>query len=325
MKKQIHSLVIGGRGFIGSHLVDSLLVKGCKVRSFDRPGVTSLEENHPSNSNIEQIDGDFLNEVDIGNALVDCDICYHLVSTTTPKSSNDNPLFDVESNILATVRLLTKAVKAGVKKIVFASSGGTVYGIPTQVPTPENHATNPICSYGITKLTIEKYLDLFHKLHGLDYSILRVANPYGERQQTNKDQGAVAVFLQKALHREEIEIWGDGSIIRDYIYIGDVISALLAASDYAGAERVFNIGAGRGLTLNNVLDSIDKVIGYPTQRRYIAGRGYDVPSNVLSVERARQELGWSPRVGFEEGLEYFFNFLSKTQAVNNKLLEVHIS
>lgn len=297
-----HSLVIGGKGFIGSHLIDALLAKGCRVRGFDLPGLTPLEKNHTLNVDFELIEGDFLNEVDISNALVGCDICYHLVSTTNPKSSNDNPIFDVGSNILGTIRLLNYAIKAGIKKIVFVSSGGTVYGVPSQIPIPEDHSTDPICSYGISKLAIEKYLDLFQRLYGLDYSVLRVANPYGERQQTNKGQGAIAVFLQKALCGEEIEIWGDGSVIRDYIHIDDVTSALLAAAEYNGTRRIFNIGAGQGLSLNNVLDAIDRVSEHPTIRRYLTGRECDVPVNVLSIDRAKQELGWSPRVDFEVGL-----------------------
>jgi UDP-glucose 4-epimerase len=305
----MYSLVIGGHGFIGSHLVVALLQNGQLVRSFDRPGVLPLLVNTGTNANLDVVEGDFLSGSDLSKALVDCDICYHLVSTTTPRSSNEDPVFDIESNILGTVRLLNEAVKAGVKKIIFVSSGGTVYGVPTLVPTPESHATNPTCSYGITKLAIEKYLDLYYKLHGLNYSILRVANPYGMGQQSNKGQGAIAVFLHKALRGEEIEIWGDGSIIRDYVYIDDVISALQAAANYDGAEHVFNIGAGKGLSLNGVLDSIDRLIGHPTARNYVEGRGYDVPSNILSVEKAKQELQWEPAIDFEVGLGYFLNYL----------------
>ena len=309
MMKKFCTLVIGGRGFIGSHLVSALLKSGHRVRSFDRQGIGSKGGGSVLNSNLEQVDGDFVIEADLARAMDGCEICYHLVSTTTPTSSNDNFIHDVDTNILATIRLLDQAVKAGVKKVVFASSGGTVYGVPEQVPIPESHATDPICSYGIVKLTIEKYLDLFYKLHRLEYSILRISNPYGEGQPANKGQGAVAVFLNKAMQLEEIEIWGDGSVIRDYIHIGDVVSALIAASKYVGNVRIFNIGAGRGLTLNYVLDAIDNVVEQPTRRLYLPGRRFDVPSNVLSVERAYQELGWTPQVEFEDGLKYFFNYL----------------
>jgi UDP-glucose 4-epimerase len=251
-------LVLGGRGFIGSHLVDALLIRGFSVRCFDRPHVIPLGDAHLTNSNFELCEGDFASETDVAEALEGCDVCYHLVSTTLPKSSNADPIFDVETNVLGTVRLLTHAVKAGMKKVIFVSSGGTVYGVPTRTPIPEEHPTDPICSYGITKLAIEKYLGLFKQLHGLDYTVLRLANPYGERQRTYASQGAVAVFLGKVLRGESVEIWGDGSVVRDYIHIADVVDALLVALEQTGNEHVFNIGAGRGHSLNEVLTRLKK-------------------------------------------------------------------
>src|SRR6516164_2664646 len=154
-------LVLGGLGFIGSHLVDALLAEGHFVRCFDRANVIALEKSHLFYGDIEIFEGDFVSETDIVHALSGCDICFHLVSTTLPKSSNADPAFDVETNVVGTVRLLSQAVKAGVKKVIFVSSGGTVYGIPKHIPIAETHPTDPICSYGITKLAIEKYLALF--------------------------------------------------------------------------------------------------------------------------------------------------------------------
>ncbi|MBP1150398.1 NAD-dependent epimerase/dehydratase family protein [Methylocaldum sp. RMAD-M] len=304
-------LVLGGRGFIGSHLVDALLAKGYRVRCFDRPHVMPLGESHIENQNFELFEGDLVSEADVAAALEGCDICFHLISTTLPKSSNADPVFDVESNLLGTVRLLTHAVKTSVKKVVFVSSGGTVYGTPVQVPIPETHPNNPICSYGITKLTIEKYLGLFHQLHDLDYAVLRIANPFGERQRTHASQGAVAVFLGKALRGSPIEIWGDGSVIRDYIHINDVVSAMLSVLDYSGPEHVFNIGSGHGLSLNEVLDAIERVTHRPTLRRYVAGRPFDVPASVLCIERAKLLLGWTPAVSFEDGLARFADWLEQ--------------
>lgn len=295
-------LVLGGRGFIGSHLVDALLARGHHVRCFDRPHVVPLGEAHLSNPSFELYEGDLVSEADVTEALVGCEVCFHLVSTTLPKSSNADPVFDVESNVLGTVRLLTHAVKSGLNKVIFVSSGGTVYGVPTQLPIPETHPTDPLCSYGISKLAIEKYLGLFNHLHGLDYTVLRIANPYGERQRTHASQGAVAVFLGKVMRGEPVEIWGDGSVVRDYIHIDDVVSALLAALDREGKERVFNIGSGRGVSLNEMLDVIEKVTKRKTIRRYVAGRAFDVPASVLCIERARNTLGWSPQVEFEHGL-----------------------
>lgn len=209
--------------------------------------------------------------------------------------------------------MLTLALEAGVKKVIFVSSGGTVYGEPTQVPIPETHATDPVCSYGIAKLAIEKYLALFHHLHGLDYTVLRLANPFGEGQRTHASQGAIAVFLGKVLRDEPIEIWGDGSVVRDYIHVADVVQALLAALEPSTQEHVFNIGSGRGHSLNEVLDTIEKITGRVAIRKYLPGRGFDVPLSVLNIDRAKNVLGWAPAVGFEEGVERFVKWMQDGQ------------
>jgi UDP-glucose 4-epimerase len=235
-------------------------------------------------------------------ALIGCDVCYHLVSTTLPQSSNADPVFDIETNVAGTVRLLNHAVRLGVKKVVFVSSGGTVYGIPRSVPISEDHPTNPICSYGITKLAIEKYLHLYLALHGLEYTVLRLANPFGERQRIQASQGAVAVFMGKVLRGEKIEIWGDGSVVRDYVYIGDAVEAMVKAAGYRGDERVFNIGSGKGVSLNEILEGLEAVTGQKADRRYTAARAFDVPVSVLAVARARAALGWTPTTPFTEGL-----------------------
>jgi UDP-glucose 4-epimerase len=316
MKTPKRCLVLGGRGFIGSHLIDALLDLGCIVRCFDRPHVLQLGESHLSNPAFELFEGDLTSETDVAEAVDGCDICYHLVSTTLPKSSNADPVFDIESNVLGTVRLLTHAVKSGLKKVIFVSSGGTVYGVPKQVPILETHSNDPICSYGITKLAIEKYLGLFHQLHGLDYTVLRLANPFGERQRTHASQGAVAVFLGKVLRGEPVEIWGDGSVVRDYIHIADVVDALLLSSEKTSHARVFNIGGGRGHSLNELLDAIEKATGCIANRIYLPGRTFDVPISVLCIERAKQSLGWTPQIDFEHGLRRFAEWILKHPNAN---------
>lgn len=300
-------LVLGGNGFIGSHLVDALLESGYSVRLFDRPNTVFLGNQLPAN--IEIMYGDLNSEADISAALAGCDICFHLISTVVPASSNLDPIFDIETNLTGTVRLLNYAVKAGLKKIIFLSSGGTVYGVPTHLPIDENHPTNPLCSYGITKLAIEKYLHLYQQLHGLDYTVLRLANPFGERQRINAAQGAIAVFLGKALRHEKIEIWGDGSVIRDYIHISDVISAMLKSVTYQGPEHVFNIGSGQGVSLNEVLDGIESVTGQPVTRCYTPQRAFDVPISVLAITRAMSALDWAPKTTFITGLEKMMRWL----------------
>ncbi len=297
------SVVFGGRGFIGSHLVDLLLERGGIVRSFDRPyGLGPGLRSEPV-ARLEQVQGDFTSSSDVSQALSGCDYCFHLVSTTLPQGSNADPVYDVESNLVSSLRLMEHAVQHGVKKLVFVSSGGTVYGIPKSQPIAESHPTDPICSYGIAKLAIEKYLGLFRLLHGLEYKVLRLSNPFGQRQRTESSQGAVAVFLGKALRNETIEIWGDGSVVRDYVYISDVVRAIASAALSTAAETTFNIGSGRGVSLNEILDAMESLLGAPIRRSYSAPRPFDVPVNVLDISLARSKLGWSPSVAFEVGLK----------------------
>lgn len=310
-QEHAHCLVLGGRGFIGSHLVDALLAQGHPVRCFYKASPFDAPPPPSSGRRLEYFEGDLNDPARVAEALQGIDTVFHLISTTLPQSSNEDPAFDVSSNVLSTVRLMTDAVRLGVKRVVFVSSGGTVYGVPQVSPIPETHPTDPVCSYGITKLAIEKYMGLFRHLHGIECSVLRIANPFGERQRMRSGQGAVAVFLGKVLRGETLDIWGDGSVVRDYIYISDVIDALLAAMRYSGPEYVFNIGSGQGHSLNEVLQALENVTGRPAQRNYLPGRAFDVPSNVLCIERAGQQLGWAPKVGFEDGLRRFADWANQ--------------
>jgi len=295
-------LLIGGGGFLGSNLCDSLLAQGFSVKVFERPNLLQYRC-FSSDENIEWVEGDFLNPDDISKAIKDCDIIYHFASTTIPESSNENPVYDIETNLIATVKLADLAIKNGIKKIIFPSSGGTVYGIPEVIPIKESHPSNPLCSYGITKLAIEKYFQLYHILYGLDYCILRIANPYGMRQRVTGAQGAVCVFLYKALKGSTIEIWGDGNVVRDYIYVSDVVDALVKAITYDGGDRIFNIGSGKGHSLNDILIDIEKLIDRPVKRIYKQRRPLDVPINILDIEKACKLLQWQPKNSFSQGLE----------------------
>ncbi len=294
-------LILGGGGFIGSFIADRMLSLGHPVRIFERPRVLPYRV-FGREERVEWFAGDFQSAADIQAAADGCNVVFHMVSTTLPKGSNDDPIYDVESNVVGTLRLLTAAVLGRVRKVVFISSGGTVYGIPERIPVAEGHPTEPLVSYGIAKLAIEKYLNLYWYLHGLEYSVLRVANPYGERQRVDTAQGAVAVFLSKALAGDPIEIWGDGSVTRDYIYIEDVVDAFIMAMNHEGEPRVFNVGSGEGRSLNQLLTTIEDLLGRPVERRYLPPRKFDVPVNVLDISRARDVLGWQPRVSFRDGL-----------------------
>ncbi|MGQ3889919.1 NAD-dependent epimerase/dehydratase family protein [Legionella sp. CNM-1927-20] len=301
-------LIIGGGGFIGSHLVEALINQEYKVRVFNRS--SNLPFTDGLLKKIEFIQGDFTNEAALINALNDCDVCFHLISTVLPKSSNIDPIYDIQTNLVGTVKLLDYAVQARIKKIVFLSSGGTVYGYPKQLPIDEDHPTNPLCSYGITKLAIEKYLELYHQLYGLKYIILRLANPFGEKQRTNASQGIIPIFLKKILRNEKVEIWGNGSIIRDYIYISDVVNALIKTIPYQGAERIFNIGSGEGRSINDILEAIESALGQTVKKHFTTGRVFDVPASVLAIDRAKQFLNWQPKISFNDGLKCTINWLT---------------
>lgn len=294
-------VILGGAGFIGSHLAPALLAAGHAVRIFDRPDRDHVQA-FPWRNDVEWCEGDFVNPVDTQRALAGQEIVYHLVSTTLPQNSNENPVYDVESNLAGSLSLLQLAVRNQVGKVIFVSSGGTVYGIPRQIPIPETHATDPLCSYGICKLAVEKYLYLFRTLHGLAYCVLRLSNPFGERQRIASAQGAVTTFLHKALHGEEIEIWGDGSVVRDYIYVADAVQALIAAIDTRADGQVINVGSGLGQSLNDILAAIEILTGAPVRCCYTPGRPFDVPVNILDITRAQSVLDWRPGVSFAEGL-----------------------
>lgn len=302
-------LILGGAGFLGSHLTDGILNAGNSVRVFDRPNITK-HRHFEKEEKIEWFEGDFTNINDLGEAIQDCEIIFHFISTTLPKSSNENPIYDVETNLVGTLRLLELARTNKVKKIIFASSGGTVYGVPNEVPIKETHRTEPICSYGITKLTIEKYLKLYHFLYGIDFCVLRISNPYGEWQRPTSGQGAVTVFLNNALRNKMITIWGDGSVVRDFIYAGDVREALLKSVHYNGEEKVFNIGAGYGMSLKEIILEIEILLEKPIKVEFVERRSFDVQSNVLDISKAKKELGWEPKTSFREGLKKNLKWLS---------------
>jgi UDP-glucose 4-epimerase len=301
--------VFGGGGFIGSSICDRLLQCGHQLKVFERPRISPYRV-FSKDESVEWIAGDFSSKHDIETFIDGVDVVMHLVSSTLPRGSNEDVVFDVQSNVVSTLHLLNSMVAKKIKKIVFISSGGTVYGNPLYTPIDEAHPTNPTVSYGITKLMIEKYLLLFQKLYGIKTNILRVANPYGERQRIETAQGAVGVFLSKALRHEPIEIWGDGTVIRDYVYVGDVADAFARAVEYDGAESVFNISSGRGKSLNELIEIVTETIGLNCDVKYLPPRSFDVPVSILANSLAIKELGWSPNTEFHDGIKKTANWMS---------------
>lgn len=301
---KLRCLVTGGNGFIGRHVCAALQNAGHQFRVLD-----IAIANQPL-SGAEQIVGSFADSSVLEQGLRGCDSIIHLGWTSLPASSNQAPLNDVKFNIGGTIRLLEQAVAAGVKTVIFASSGGTVYGLTEETPVAEGHPTQPLCSYGISKLTVEKYLEFFHHHHGLRTISLRIANPYGPGQDPHKPQGAVAVFSQFALDNQTAEIWGDGHVVRDFIYIQDVAQAFAAALSNDQAQGVFNIGSGVGTSLNDLIYLIEQTTQKTLKRRHHPPRQFDVPVSVLDVQKAKEILQWQPTTPFEKGLLHTMTWLN---------------
>jgi UDP-glucose 4-epimerase len=310
-------VIFGGGGFIGSAIADKLLEEGHSLRIFERPRVPPYRA-FESHENVEWISGDLQSKHDLEEAIKGVDGVLHLVSTTLPKSSNDDPIYDIQTNVIATLNMLDVMVEQKVKKIVFISSGGTIYGKPVNCPLSEDHPTNPEVSYGISKLTIEKYLYLYSKLYNIKPVTLRVANPYGERQRIETAQGAIAAFVSRATAGKKIDIWGDGSVTRDYIYIKDIADAFSKALSYQGSELIFNIGSGEGTTLNTLIGLIENIIETPIDRNFLPARTFDVPVNVLDCALAKRELGWKAQFRLQEGLKRTIKWYIESKPLINQ-------
>ena len=296
-QQRLSCVVLGGGGFIGVNLCRRLIARQFRVRAFGRRCLFP-----EALAGVEWYPGDFTDASALAAAIETFDVVFHLVHATTPQSANLDMANDVENNVVSTIALLDICRKLSVKRIVFVSSGGTIYGTPAQVPTPETAPTEPITAYGISKLAIEKYLALHEYLYGLDYRVLRVTNPFGPFQVALKNQGIIAAILSRALNGESIDIWGDGSVVRDFIFVDDVIDALEAAAADRSSERIFNIGSGRGRSLREIIETIERLGGQKVNINWNPKRAVDVPMSTVAIDRARSTLGWTPKVEFETGL-----------------------
>jgi UDP-glucose 4-epimerase len=302
-------LVLGGSGFLGSHIVDKFLAEKHDVCVYD----LYPERFRRSPKGIKFYTGDFGNVGALDELIsTGFDAVIHCVSTTTPKSSNESPEFDIQSNVIGTLYLLDICVKHNVGKLVFMSSGGTVYGdIGDLNLVNESHAVKPMCSYGVSKLTIERYLDVYKHQRGLDYVALRLSNPFGERQSPLRALGALTVFLHRTLKGQNVEVWGDGRVTRDYIYVGDVANAVYLAT-VSPTSGVYNVGSGKGLSLREILDRISHVVGIEPTVTWMAPRSFDVPRIVLDATRLKNATDWNCITSLEEGIEITSGWLRAT-------------
>jgi UDP-glucose 4-epimerase len=259
---------------------------------------------------VEHISSSLDTDYAVRESLVGVDVVFHLAWTSIHEVATRDPGADVTTNLLSSLRLISGCRQENVQRLVFLSSGGTVYGPARYLPVDENHPTDPISAYGITKLAVEKYLQMYHHLYGLPYMVLRPSVPYGPGQDPRRRQGAVVTFLSRIANHERLEIWGDGSVIRDYFYIGDLIAAIVAAAQVDDpTERIVNIGGGRGYSLNDLIGVIESVVGKNAQVVYEPGRPFDVPSLVLDTSRAKEVLGWAPQVELPRGIEHTWRWI----------------
>lgn len=301
-------LVTGGTGFIGAQLVEDLLKEEHNVTVI---GKSARPENLTEVFNkINYIQANIFTDIKLEEILKDIDIVYHLLWTSLPRQSFDTLLNDLHFNVSFGISLLQAAVNNKVKKVVFTSSGGTVYGITSSPIIKENHPLDPVSSYGVTKLAFEKYLQLFEREYGLQYTVFRVANAYGVKQDPYRRQGVISTWLQKILDNEIIEIWGDGNVVRDYIYVKDISSAMVKAINLKDSV-ILNLGSGKGYSLNQILREMELLIGSKIPVIYKPQHKNDVPVNILDIEKAKNVLEWNPEVSIQNGIKLTYEFLKE--------------
>lgn len=301
----MHTLVTGGAGFIGSTLVDRLVRDGHEVVVLDDLRRGRRNNLHAAlatgRCTLREID---IMDPDLATSLVEArpDVVFHLAAQVDVRASVADPLLDATQNILATVNLAEAARRSDTRKIVFASSGGSIYGAPEQLPVSESAPVSPRSPYAASKACAEVYLNMYRELYGLDCTHLALANVYGPRQDPNGEAGVVAIFASALLAGRPTSIFGDGGNTRDYVYIDDVVDALVAASGERGGGQRYNIGTGRQTSDRALHSLVAKAIGVPDKPRHLPARPGDVRASAIDATAALVELGWCPRVELTEGI-----------------------
>jgi len=298
-------LVTGGAGFVGSHLVDALIQQGHRVVVVDNLSTGCLENINPAAM--------FYN-VDICSPELDKifekerpELVNHQAAQTVIQRSMEDPAFDAKQNILGGLNLILQCLRFGVKKIVYASSGGAVYGEPKYRPVDESHPVNPVSYYGVSKHTIEHYLHVFCLEYTLRYVVLRYSNIYGPRQSPKGEAGVVAIFTRQMLQGEPPTIFGKGDKTRDYVYVSDVVTANLLATG-KGENSIYNIGTGVETSDQEIFNLLAELTGYQGSPHYAPVRKGEIYRSCLDYSKAQKEIGWQPRFLLREGLTETVNY-----------------
>jgi UDP-glucose 4-epimerase len=295
-------IIIGGSGFIGRHLCRLLLDAGREVLVVGRREGSAMmlpERCHYIRGNYGEVDT--LRKI----LAPECDII-DLAYSTVPKTSFEDPLYDLTSNLPSSVRLLQEASRIGVRRVVLVSSGGTVYGPVVSLPITENHPTCPISPYGITKLAVDRYAMMYNLNEGLPVIVMRPGNAYGEDQRTGTGQGFLAAAINAILTERKIEIYGEQGTIRDYIHVTDVASGIFSALENGHDGKIYNVGTGIGasnLEIVSMLREFAERDGFAVRVMTLPPRRFDVEANVLDSTRLYTDAGWIPKIGLREGIE----------------------
>ena len=293
-------LVTGGAGFIGSHVVDRYIQEGHEVGVLDN-FVTGNRQNLNPKARLFELDIRDRKGVEQLLAGEKFDLINHHAAQMDVRKSTEDPLYDAEVNILGSINLIMNAVRHGVKKIVYISTGGAVYGEPKRLPVEEGDSINPECQYGISKHTVEHYLYLYRLLYKLDYTVLRYPNVYGPRQNPKGEAGVIAIFGSLMLNGERPTIFGDGKQLRDYIFVADVAEANIRALT-KGSGEIINVGSERGTSVLDLFDHLKQLIGFQGEPQFAPARLGEIYRIYLSGRKAHQVLNWRPKADVAEGM-----------------------
>jgi UDP-glucose 4-epimerase len=305
-------IITGGSGFVGRSLSQRLREDGHEVLIATRGRHKDDDEQH-------WIEYDMRDRATIANLVqAQADGIFHLAWSTTPAIAESDPASDVQVNLVGTVDFLQAMTQTPDTPVVFISSGGTVYGRALELPIPEDHPLQPIGIYGATKAAAEQYASIFRQNAGVDVRIARLSNPFGARQSAAKLQGAASIFTRKVLSGDVINIWGDGRVVRDYVDVGDAAAAICAIME---SERMpgarpptYNVGSGEGIALTELIEIIAETTGIRPVVEFSEARAFDIPANILSIDRIGTELGWAPSRPMQEALVEMIGSMVETGA-----------
>ena len=303
-------VVTGGAGFIASHIVDRYVQLGHQVAVIDNL-TTGRRENLNSQATFYEVDITDAEAVAEVMAVEKPELINHHAAQMNVRRSVEEPVFDATTNILGSINLIEAGLAVGTRKIIYASSGGAVYGELEYMPADEGHPIRPASHYGISKYTVEQYLDLYSQLSTLTYTALRYANVYGPRQNPYGEAGVVAIFGEQMLHGKHPTIFGDGSDTRDYVFVDDIVDANVKVLD-SGEDEVFNLGTGKQTSVQEVCATVAEATGFAAQPIYGEARAGDIAHNALDISKAQHVLDWQPRINFAGGIQRTIEYLRDT-------------